>query len=210
MFQWLATQTLDLVSAVQRRMAGLQARRRWHRLQALGMRIGRNVVLPPSTWVDAAHCYLIEIGDDCHFGPQCLILAHDAQMDEFLDAARLGRVVIGAGCQIGARTVILCNVEIGAGTVVESGSVVATSLPARSYCAGSPARAVSSVEEYAGRLEREIAGRPNFTPADLDDRRRTLEGREALRAALAAGPVLIRPSSVDGQDVAIDRPLLPS
>ena len=117
------------------------------------MTIGNDVVLPSSTWIDVAHCYLIVIGDRVRFGPQCLILAHDAQMDEFLDAGRLGKVVIGEGAQIGARTVILCNVEIGAGTVVEAGSVVSVSLPPDSYCAGSPARVVSSVEEYAKKAD---------------------------------------------------------
>ena len=73
----------------------LRARRRLERLQSIGLKIGSDVVLPVSTWIDMAHCYLISIGDRCRLGPQCLILAHDAQMDEFLDAGRVGPVVIG-------------------------------------------------------------------------------------------------------------------
>jgi len=172
---------LDLLARLEHRVVAIRARRRWSRLQALGMRIGRNVVLPPSTWVDVAHCYLISIGDRCHFGPQCLILAHDAQMDEFLDAGRLGRVVIGEGCRIGARCVILCNVEIGAGSIVEAGSVVSTSLPPGTYCAGSPARVVCSVTEHAERLTKAASGHP----------------------------VLVREAGSTTLDLAGDRPLTP-
>jgi acetyltransferase-like isoleucine patch superfamily enzyme len=58
-----------------------------------------------------------------------LILAHDAQMDEFLDAGRIGRVVIRSHSHIGARTVILPGVEIGPRTIVGANSVVSQSLP---------------------------------------------------------------------------------
>lgn len=149
---------VNTVDRVLQRLRTARERRRRERLVAMGMTLGDDVVLPPSTWIDVAHCYLIDIGDRVRFGPQCLILAHDAQMDEFLDVGRLGKVVIGEGAQIGPRTVILCNVEIGAGTVVEAGSVVSTSLPPNSYCAGSPARVVSSVEEYAKNTGDALAG----------------------------------------------------
>jgi len=150
---WFRRLLVNLVDGLLNRGTTLRERRRLDRLEEMGMTIGNDVVLPSSTWIDVAHCYLIVIGDRVRFGPQCLILAHDAQMDEFLDAGRLGKVVIGEGAQIGARTVILCNVEIGAGTVVEAGSVVSVSLPPDSYCAGSPARVVSSVEEYAKKAD---------------------------------------------------------
>jgi len=195
---------LDWLAAIEDRLAAVHARLKLKRLQSLGMRIGKDVVLPPSTSVDVEHCYLITIGDRSHFGPQCLILAHDAQMDEFLDAGRMGRVVIGADCRIGARSVILCNLEIGAGTIVEVGSVVATSLPAGSYCAGSPARVVSSAEEYARRIAQEASGRPRYTVEALRESLRRPETRKALWDQVTTGTVLVgrangsRGASVDG------------
>ena len=189
---------LDWLAAIEDRVAAVHARLRLKRLQSLGMRIGKDVVLPPSTSLDASHCYLISIGDRCHFGPQCLILAHDAQMDEFLDAGRMGPVVIGADCRIGARSVILCNVEIGAGTIVEVGSVVATSLPAGSYCAGSPARVVCSAEEYARRIAQETSGRPRYTMEAIRESLRCPETRKALWDQVTTGTVLVGPANGSG------------
>jgi acetyltransferase-like isoleucine patch superfamily enzyme len=205
----VTTMTLDWLAAADNRLASVRARRRWARLQALGMQVGRDVVLPPSTWVDAAHCYAISIGDRCRFGPQCLILAHDAQMDEFLDAGRVGRVVIGEGCRIGARCVILCNVEIGAGSIVETGSVVATSLPPGSYCAGSPARVVCSAAEYAKRIAGEASGRPRYTTEAIGESLRRPETRKALWEELARGAILVYKGDAGSAAPADDRALTP-
>jgi len=189
--RWLTTMILDLLSTLESRLATTRARLKWARWQRLGMRIGKDVVLPLSTAVDSSYCYLITIGDRCHFGPQCLILVHDGQMDQFLDAGRVGRVVIGEGCRIGARCVILCNVEIGAGSIVEAGSVVATSLPAGAYCAGSPARVVCSVAEYALRIAGEASGRPRYTTKTIAASLRRPETRNALWEELAKGVILV-------------------
>src|SRR6185503_14796441 len=119
-------------------------------------------LLPASTFIDVSHCFLISIGDHCGFGPECLILAHDAQMDEFLDAARIGRVILHPSCHIGARTIILAGVELGPRTIVGAGSVVSKSLPADTVCAGSPAKVICSLDEYLDRHRQRIAERDTF------------------------------------------------
>src|SRR5262245_43110906 len=187
----LARMALNWLAAVENRVAAARARLKWARWQSLGMHIGKDVVLPLSTVVDSSYCYLVTIGDRCHFGPQCLILAHDGQMDQFLDAGRVGRVVIGDDCRIGARCVILCNVEIGSGSIVEAGSVVFNSLPPNSYCAGSPARAVSSAAEYAQKVVQEAKGRPRYTTEAIAEGLRRPETRKALREELAQGVILV-------------------
>jgi maltose O-acetyltransferase len=178
---------IDRAEAWRERFDAYRVERRWRRLRQLGMRIGDNVTLPASTWIDSAHCFLIGIGDDCYFGDECLILAHDAQMDEFLDAGRIGRVVIHEKCHFGPRCVLLCNVEVGPRTLVGPGSVVVTSLPPDTYCAGAPARVVCSLAEYLDQRRMEMTTLPSITRAEYDTRTRTREGRAAFGAALAEG-----------------------
>jgi maltose O-acetyltransferase len=83
-------------------------------------------------------------------------------MDEFLDAGRIGRVVIHESCHIGARTAILPGVEIGPRTIVGANSVVSRSLPPDSVCAGNPARVLCSVDDYLEKHRSRIAAGPTF------------------------------------------------
>jgi maltose O-acetyltransferase len=159
-----------LISVGRTRLDEARARRRWERLRGLGMHIGAGVNLPFSTWVDSSHCFLISIGDNCGFGPDCLLLAHDAQMDEFLDAARLGRIVIHESCHIGARCIVLPGVEIGPRTVVGAGSVVSKSLPPETVCAGNPARVICSLDDYLNKHRTRLAQLPTFDYMEYDIR----------------------------------------
>jgi maltose O-acetyltransferase len=135
--------------------------------------------------VDTSHCFLIRIEDHCGFGEECLILAHDAQMDEFLDAARIGRVVFHESCHIGARSVILPGVELGPRTIVGAQSVVSRSLPPDTVCAGSPARVVCSLEEYLAKHREQIARGSTFQFDLYDDGVLTPERRAEIVAAVA-------------------------
>jgi len=174
-------------SRIKQRVERERLRRRWARLRELGMHIGNRVNLPASTWIDTSHCFLISIGDDCGFGPDCLILAHDAQMDEYLDAARLGRVVIHQSCHIGARTSILAGVEIGPRTIVGANSVVSRSLPAETVCAGNPAKVICSLEEYLSKHREQMQSRPQFEYLKYDIRFLTQERKAELIKAVAEG-----------------------
>lgn len=134
-------------------------------LKNLGLRVGERTFLPESTWIDTSCPYAIRIGSDVGFGPECLILAHDAQMRVLLGVTRIAKVVIHDQCRIGARTLILPGVEIGPRTIVFAGSVVSRSLPPDSACAGSPARVIGSVDQYIETCREQLGRVPNF-PAD--------------------------------------------
>ena len=176
---------LDALDHLSRRLGSYRTRRRFDVLVARGMRIGNETVLPASTWIDAAHCYLISIADHCHFGEQCLILAHDAQMDEFLDAGRLGHVTVHSWCQIGARTCIMAGVDIGPRTIVAPNSLVTRTLPPDSVCGGNPARVLATLDEYLEARRAELASLPRFDAESFRRKSGTPEGRAALAAALA-------------------------
>lgn len=159
--------------------------RRWRTLKAMGMHIGQDVWLPGTTAIDTAHCYLISIGDHCGFGDHCLILAHDAQMDEFLDAARIGRVIIHPSSHIGARTVILAGVEIGPRTIVGANSVVSRSLPPDTVCAGNPAKVICSLDEYLDKHRARLDRMRKFEYMQYDMKYLTPERRAEVIAAVA-------------------------
>lgn len=176
-----------LLSALMQKFERSRERRRWTYLRSLGMSIGDSVYLPADTWIDVSHCYLISIGDDCGFGPECMLLAHDAQMNEYLDAARIGRITIHASSHIGARTVILPGVEIGPRTIVGANSLVARSLPPETVCAGNPARVLCSLDEYLAKHRRQLQERPAFDFLSYQIETLTREKREAMLAAVQAG-----------------------
>ena len=149
------------------------------------MHIGQDVWLPGTTAIDTAHCYLISIGDHCGFGDHCLILAHDAQMDEFLDAARIGRVIIHPSSHIGARTVILAGVEIGPRTIVGANSVVSRSLPPDTVCAGNPAKVICTLDEYLAKHRARLERMRTFEYMQYDMKYLTPERRAEVIAAVA-------------------------
>jgi acetyltransferase-like isoleucine patch superfamily enzyme len=123
------------------------------------IRIGDRNYFNRNLMIDA--CGLVEIGDDNMFGPDIYITDSDHQFGLGLLPAeqpmRKGRVHIGNGCWIGAKAVILKNVELGDYCVVAAGAVVTKSFPAGSVIAGVPARLQKSLKSSDLReLSREI------------------------------------------------------
>ena len=146
---------LRAASAIRDRLAVARREARWTKLRSLGMIIGDDVWLPDSTTIDTSHCFLISIGDHCGFGEECVLLAHDAQMDEYLDAARLGRVVIHESCHLGARTIVLPGVTIGPRTIVGMvnlmGNVVFTTPQLLMGAATTPGKPYSEIDVASNR-----------------------------------------------------------
>jgi len=182
---------IDVAAALRSRVENFRLERRWATLRRMGMGIGKGVRLPASTYIDSSHCFLITIEDWCFFGPECLILAHDAQMDEFLDAGRIGRVLVRSHSHIGARTVILPGVEIGPRTIVGANSVVSRSLPPDTVCAGNPARVLRTLDEYLEWHRSRMKTCPTFDFMSYDDRFLTPERRAELVAAVATSDAYI-------------------
>jgi maltose O-acetyltransferase len=184
MLDWI----LDKLSALKSKVERKRLERRWYKLRQQGMHLGSDVWLPASTWIDPDYCFLISIGDHCGFGEECLILAHDAQMDEFLDAARIGQVTIHESCHIGARTVILPGVVIGPKTIVGANSVVTRSLPPDTVCAGNPAKVICSLEDYLSKHRSRIVEATKVACVTSDT---SLQERQQITVAAKKGSAYV-------------------
>lgn len=159
---------LNMAGRIKNKIEIERKRRRWAKLKQMGMHIGKGVNLPMTTGIDTPHCFLISIGDNCGFGDECIILAHDAMPNEYLDATKIGRVTIHESCHFGARTVILPGVTIGPRSVVGSNSVVATDIPPNTVAAGNPAKVICTMEEYLERHRQQMKTAPLFPYKEYD------------------------------------------
>ena len=108
------------------------------------LRVGSNNYFNRNVMIDA--CGHVEIGSHNMFGPDVYItdsnhtfglgiLPHEQPMEA-------GHIKIGNGCWIGAKAIILKDVELGDYCVVGAGAVVTKSFAPGSVIAGVPARAL--------------------------------------------------------------------
>jgi len=111
------------------------------------IRVGYRNYFNRDCMIDA--CGSVEIGDHNMFGPSVYIADSDHTMSPgqwVADAPmQIGTVVIGNGCWLGARSVILKNVTLGDRCVVAAGAVVTKSFPERSVIAGVPGRLIKTL-----------------------------------------------------------------
>lgn len=90
----------------------------------------------------------ITIGDDVRIGPFAMILDTDFhEAGKHDSAGSTGAIVIGAGARLGARVTVLRGSTIGAGAIVEPGSVVKGEVAPGARVAGNPARVAGAVRE---------------------------------------------------------------
>ncbi|MCW2583708.1 MAG: transferase hexapeptide repeat containing protein [Klenkia sp.] len=137
--------------------------------------IGRGVAMAPN--VSLRNGARITIGDGAHVGERCLLWAGERATIVLGEKALLGPevmvtvanyqmrpgipvvdqprdeadVVIGAGCWLGARVIVLPGVSIGEGAVVGAGSIVTKDVPPHAIAVGSPARVIGTRDAAAPR-----------------------------------------------------------
>lgn len=128
----------------------------------MGMQVGKNFNRMTGVLLDPSHCWLIEIGDNVTMAPRVHILCHDASTKQFLGYTKIGRVTIGNNVFIGAESVVLPGVTIGSNVVIGANSTVTHDIPGNSVAAGSPARVISSLEEYLAKEKKRMETAPRY------------------------------------------------
>jgi acetyltransferase-like isoleucine patch superfamily enzyme len=111
--------------------------------------IGDHVFLNRSVFIDAGG--LIEIASHSMIGPDTYIGDSNHSLapkpDRDSSPMSIGHIKIGQGCWVGAKAVILKDVELGEFCIVAAGAVVTKSFPPRSVVAGVPARLIRTLPE---------------------------------------------------------------
>jgi maltose O-acetyltransferase len=154
-----------------------------------GLRLGSDVQIGDRTLLDPSSPWLITIGDNVTISTGVIVLTHDASMREHVGYTKIAPVQICERVYIGAGSIILPGVTIGADAVVGAGSVVREDVPSGAMVLGNPAQVVSTAERSAKRHEERLAERPTYsiTAGALPD-----QLRKRLGAELVDGPGYIR------------------
>ncbi|HUB36551.1 MAG TPA: DapH/DapD/GlmU-related protein [Solirubrobacteraceae bacterium] len=111
--------------------------------QSAHISIGSGTYLNAGCWFEGNG--RIEVGNDCLFGPEVMVLTSTHAQLPGGAIARVSEsraVRIGARSWLGARAVVLPGVEIGAGAVIAAGAVVSRDCEAGGYYGGVPARRI--------------------------------------------------------------------
>ena len=97
-----------------------------HRMR--GAKIGRNVWISQSVYIDELHPEVVTIGDNSSVGLRTSIFTH-FYWGPRRASEHAGPVVIEKDVFIGPHCVILPNVRIGEGSVIKAGTVVSRNVP---------------------------------------------------------------------------------
>ncbi len=123
-------------------------------LRYRGAVIGEHVFIDKNVEVEQRASFLLEVGDYVGIGENCRIILHDSSTWSHCDLpTKFGKVILRERVYVGVSSIILCGVEVGAGTIIGAGSLVTKSLPAGVVAAGVPAKVLCTVEDYKGRMK---------------------------------------------------------
>ena len=116
---------------------------RLHRMR--GVKIGDGTFIGTDALIETSRPHLVSIGRGAAIGIRATIIAHfraTTKADEEHDEGQIS-VRIEDEAFIGPGVIILPNVTIGYGAVVNAGSVVTTSVPPLTMVQGNPAKPVA-------------------------------------------------------------------
>ncbi len=104
---------------------GYSLRPALHRMR--GVKVGKNVWISKSVYIDELHPEDVMIGDNSTIGYRTTIFTHlyfGPKQDK-----STGKVILGKNVYVGPHCLILPNVTIGDGAVIKGGTVVTRNVP---------------------------------------------------------------------------------
>lgn len=113
-----------------------------------GLVLGENVEIEKGCSLDPSFPWLISIGNNVTIAPEVCILAHDASMKYSNGKTKLGKVKVGDNVFIGTKSIILPGITIGNNTIIGAASIVTSDVPDNVVVCGSPAKIVSTINDY--------------------------------------------------------------
>lgn len=109
-----------------------------------GVQIGNNVWISQYVYIDELYPEKITIGDNCTIGLRVSIISHLFWGGKSVNGYS-APVTIGKDVFIGPHCVILPNVNIGEGSVINAGTVVSRNVPAHTFWGTDSARPLGQV-----------------------------------------------------------------
>ena len=118
----------------------------------MGMKIGKRCNICCN--IATTQPFLIEMGDNVTIAGDVLLLTHDNSISKPLPNTTdlFGKIVIGANCFIGTKSLIMPGVYLADNIIVAAGSVVTKSYRMRGIIiGGNPAKIIGNVENFVER-----------------------------------------------------------
>ena len=135
-----------------------------------GVKIGENCKVYSN--IITSESYLLTIGDNVTISGEVLFLTHDNSICKCIKNTTdlFGRIDIGANCFIGARSILMYGVTLADNIIVGAGSVVTHSFHEEGIIiAGSPAKKIGSVEEFARKMGKKAWNLNLMTQTEKND-----------------------------------------
>ena len=132
---------------------GGDSKHKW--LQLCGAKIGKGTKI--TCGLNAfPEPYMVELGKKVYVADAVSFMTHDGALSWMSRALgytdkrtdKIGKIVVGDNCFIGARAVIMQNVTIGNNCIIAMGAIVTKNVPDNSVVAGIPAKVVGTTEEF--------------------------------------------------------------